>query len=43
MATTINRSINAVLVQDPERVIAEDLSHMRGKSKGRTMSRPLSL
>ena len=43
MATTINRSTHAVLAQDPEQVIVEDLGHMRGKAQGKKMSRQVSL
>ncbi len=43
MATTINCSVNAVLVQDPEQTIVEDLNQMRGKAKGKKMSRQVSL
>jgi IS605 OrfB family transposase len=42
-ATEINHALNEVLEQDPQRVIVEDLSHMRGQAQGKKMSRQVSL
>ncbi len=42
-ATEINHALNEVLEQDPQRIIVEDLSHMRGKAQGKKMSRRVSL
>ena len=42
-ATEINHAINDVLEQGPQRVIVEDLRHMRGKAKSKKMSRHVSL
>ena len=43
MATTINRAIHAVLAQDPEQVVVEELGQMRGKAQGKKMLRRVSL
>ena len=42
-ANEINQALNEVLAQQPKRVIVENLSHMRGKAKGKKMSRKVSL
>ena len=42
-ATEINHALNDVLEQGPQRIIVEDLSHMRGKAQGKKMSRQVSL
>ncbi|MCL4495101.1 MAG: transposase [Firmicutes bacterium] len=42
-ATEINHALNEVLAQQPPRVIVEDLTHMRGKAKGKKMSRTVSM
>jgi transposase len=42
-ATAINQALNGVLAQQPQRVIVEDLTHLRGKAKGKQMSRTVSL
>ena len=42
-ATEINHALNDVLAQSPQRIIVEDLSSMRGKAKGKRMSRQVSL
>lgn len=42
-ANEINRALNEVPAQQPKRVIVEDLSHLRGKAKGKKMSRRVSL
>ena len=42
-ASEINQALNEVLAQQPKRVIVEELSHMRGKAKGKKMSRKVSL
>ncbi|MCY0880877.1 MAG: hypothetical protein OWS74_02690 [Firmicutes bacterium] len=43
MATTINHAIRAVLAQNPEQVIVEDLGHLRGRTKSKRLSRHVSL
>jgi IS605 OrfB family transposase len=42
-AAEINHALNDVLEQRPQRIIVEDLSHMRGKAQGKKMSRQVSL